>query len=161
MPFFGQKLLNTQHGVGRYTPKSPTMKWATALKVSSKQFLNLSVSMPFSASAMFVSPLPPQREFPFEDFFHPGNQRKLLGAGGEIWWMGRVGHGGHAFFWSKTAEHSARCGQVRSESPIKKWANALRVFKKRFTEAEAASHNTSWYSDTEGFLVRSPSREVT
>ena len=35
---FGQKLLNTQHGVGRYTRKSPIMKWANALKGSSKKF---------------------------------------------------------------------------------------------------------------------------
>ena len=34
--FFGQKLLNTQHGLGRYAHKSPIMKWANALKESSK-----------------------------------------------------------------------------------------------------------------------------
>ena len=30
---FHQKLLNTQRGVGRCTPKSPIMKWANVLKV--------------------------------------------------------------------------------------------------------------------------------
>ena len=35
--FFCQKLLNTQHGVGRCANKSP-MKWANALKESSKKF---------------------------------------------------------------------------------------------------------------------------
>ena len=35
---FGQKLLNTQHGVGRCACKSPLMKWANALKESSKKF---------------------------------------------------------------------------------------------------------------------------
>ena len=34
---FGQKLLNTQHGIGRYTGKSPIIKWANALKESSKE----------------------------------------------------------------------------------------------------------------------------
>ena len=34
---FGQKLLNTLHGVGRYTHKSPIMKWINALKKSSKK----------------------------------------------------------------------------------------------------------------------------
>ena len=32
--FYGQKLLNTQHGVGKYAGKSLIMKWANALKVS-------------------------------------------------------------------------------------------------------------------------------
>ena len=35
---FGQKLLNTQHGVGRYAHKSQIMKWANALKKSFKKF---------------------------------------------------------------------------------------------------------------------------
>ena len=35
---FGQKLLNTQHGVGRCTCKSPLMKWAKVLTESSKKF---------------------------------------------------------------------------------------------------------------------------
>ena len=33
---FGQKLLNTQHSVGRHTCKSPIMKWANTLKESLK-----------------------------------------------------------------------------------------------------------------------------
>ena len=37
IPFLVKKLLNTQHGVGRFTGKSPTMKWANALKESSKK----------------------------------------------------------------------------------------------------------------------------
>ena len=32
---FHQKLLNTQHSMGRCTRKSPMMKWANALKKSS------------------------------------------------------------------------------------------------------------------------------
>ena len=38
MLFFGQKLLNTEHGVGRCACKSPIMKWANTLKESSKKF---------------------------------------------------------------------------------------------------------------------------
>ena len=34
---FGQKLLNIQHSMGRFTCKSPIMKWANALKESSKK----------------------------------------------------------------------------------------------------------------------------
>ena len=38
MPVFGEKLLNTQHGVGKCTCKSPIMKWANTLEESSKKF---------------------------------------------------------------------------------------------------------------------------
>ena len=31
---FGQKLLNNQHGVGRYARKSPITKWVHVLKES-------------------------------------------------------------------------------------------------------------------------------
>ena len=34
---FGQKLLNTQCGVGRCAHKSPTMKWAKAMRVFNKK----------------------------------------------------------------------------------------------------------------------------
>ena len=34
---FGQKLLTTQHGVGRCAPKSPIMKWVNVLKESFKK----------------------------------------------------------------------------------------------------------------------------
>ena len=36
--FFGQKLLNTQGSVGRCACKSPIVKWANALKESSKNY---------------------------------------------------------------------------------------------------------------------------
>ena len=35
---FGQKLLNTQHGKGRCTCKSPIMKWTNTLKETSEKF---------------------------------------------------------------------------------------------------------------------------
>ena len=56
----------------------------------------------------FVSPFSHWQNVSFEDFFHLGKQQK------KTRWIGRVGHGGHAVFWSKTAEHSALCGQVHS-----------------------------------------------
>ena len=33
---FGQKLLNTQCGMGRYSCESPTMKWANVLSLQKK-----------------------------------------------------------------------------------------------------------------------------
>ena len=41
---FGQKLLNTQHSVGRCTCKSPIMKWANVLKVFKTNSLKLSTT---------------------------------------------------------------------------------------------------------------------
>ena len=42
---FGQKLLNTQHGVGRCAVKSPAMKWADPLKESSEKFMEAKHSL--------------------------------------------------------------------------------------------------------------------
>ena len=42
---FGQKPLNTQHGVGRCIHKSSIMKWANALKESSKTFTDAECSL--------------------------------------------------------------------------------------------------------------------
>ena len=39
MPLFGQKLLNTQRGMGKCADKSPIMKETNALKESSKNSL--------------------------------------------------------------------------------------------------------------------------
>ena len=47
---FGQKLLNTQHSVGRCAHKSPIMKWANALKESSKKFTEVERSLSYNAS---------------------------------------------------------------------------------------------------------------
>ena len=45
----GQKLLNTQHGVGRCAPKSPIMRWANMLKESSKK-IHWSLSQPLTTT---------------------------------------------------------------------------------------------------------------
>ena len=45
MPFLVKKLLNTQHSVGRCPHKSPIMKWANALKESSKKFTEAKCSL--------------------------------------------------------------------------------------------------------------------
>ena len=42
---FGQKLLNTQRGVGRCAHKSPIMKWANVLEESSKKFTEAELSL--------------------------------------------------------------------------------------------------------------------
>ena len=39
-----------------------------------------------------------------------------------------------------TAEHSAQCGRCAPQSPtvIMKWANSLRILKKKFAEAQGS-----------------------
>ena len=44
---FGQTLLNVQIGLGKCTPKSPIVKWANALKESSKE-IHLSQTQPLT-----------------------------------------------------------------------------------------------------------------
>ena len=67
-----------------------------------------------------------------------------------------MGHGGHAAFGQKllNAQHSV--GRCTHKSPIMKWANTLRVFRKNPPKPNVASHNTtSWCTDTDGFLEHS------
>ena len=97
----------------------------------SKQFLNSLILMPFSASAIFLFHLSHRgKTFPFEDFFHPGKQKKSRLEGD---WVNRESEAqGSCCFCSKTAEHSAWCGRVHYHE-VGKWVE--RVLNK-FTEAE-------------------------
>ena len=117
--------------------------------------LNLSILMPFSVSAFvclfFISPLPYHKMFPFENFFHPAKQKNSHSGWDQVNREG--GTWGSCHFWSKTAEHSVCCGQVRYE--IGKCIESLQ--KNNSLELNAASPNTSWYTDTDGFLGHSPS----
>ena len=99
---------------------------------------------------LFVSPLPHLQNvflwglFPSKE---TNKQTKTLGAsscGGE----------GPCSFLSK-------CGVVRCahKSPIMKWANPLKESSKNSLNLNAASHNTtSWYTETDRFLLHSPNR---
>ena len=96
--------------------------------------------------------------FPFEDCFHPGKPKKV--TGGEIRWIGRVGHRCHAVFGQKLLNTQHGMGRCAHKSPIVKWVNMLKVFKKYSLKPNAASHHSArWSTDTDGFLEHSPSRE--
>ena len=58
----------------------------------SKQFLNSSILMPFSASAGFVHLFHFEKTFPFEGTFHSGKQTKKVSRI-KIRWIIEVGHG--------------------------------------------------------------------
>ena len=80
----------------------------------SKQFLNSSILMPFSASAivcLFVcfTSSTSAKHFPLRTLLIQGNKQScsrqdLVNREGEAW--------GSCHFWLKTAEHSAQCGEV-------------------------------------------------
>ena len=62
----------------------------------SKQFSNLPILMPFSASAIFgFTSSTLANRFPLRTFFTWGNKKW---HSGEIMWIGRVGHRGHIAF---------------------------------------------------------------
>ena len=129
---------------------------------SSEQFLNSSILMPFSASAIFCSAsFTSAKCFPLRTFFIQGNKNKV--TRGKIRWIGRVGHQESCHFRSKTAQHlNTQCllvcaGALRN-SPIMKWAKALKESSKKFTDAKhGLSQQCQLVPDTGGFLEHSPS----
>ena len=73
---------------------------------------------------------------PFEDFSHPGKQKKS--CSGQDGVNGEGGARGSCRFWSRllnTQRGVSRCAQ---KSPIMKWANVLKESSKKFTEAECS-----------------------
>ena len=97
----------------------------------SEQFLNWSILMPFSSSAVFCFTSSTSAKcFPLRTFFFQGNKKSHLGQD----WVNREGRAwGSCNFWSKTTEHSERYAY---KSPIKKWANMWKESSKNFTEIE-------------------------
>ena len=69
------------------------------------QFWCLLVLLPF-----FVSPLPHWQNASLWGYFHPGKQQQKKVMGWD--WVNGGGVLGSCGFWSKTAKHSAWCGQV-------------------------------------------------
>ena len=101
----------------------------------SKQFLNLSIFMPFSVSAVFCfTSSTSSKCFPLKTFFIWGNKHKV--SEGEIRSMGRAGHGGHATFGPEPLSTQHGVGRCAGQSPAMKWANALTESAKNCTEAE-------------------------
>ena len=123
-------------------------------------FFNLLVLMPFSASATFCFTSSTLAKcFSLRTFFIQGNKQKKVSQG-EIRWIGRVGHRGHAAFGQKLLNTQCGVGRCARKSPIMKWANRVKVFKKHSLQPYAASHNNAiWYADTDRFLQHSPNGE--
>ena len=104
----------------------------------SKQFLNSSIFIPFSASAVcfLFHPFHMEKMFPLEDFFHLGKHKKV--SWGEMQWLGQVGHRGHVIFGQNLLNIQHGVGRCTSKSTIMKWANVLKESLKKFSEAECS-----------------------
>ena len=97
----------------------------------SKQFLNSSILMPFSASAIFCSTYSTlAKRFSLSTFSYGETTTKKV-TWGEIGWIGSVGHGVHVIFGQKLMNTQCGVGKCACKSPTIKWANVLeKSFKK-------------------------------
>ena len=85
----------------------------------------------------FVSPLPQQQNISLWGLFSSGKTKQNKSCSGQDQVNTEGGLRGHAIFWSRTAEHSAWCGQVRSYITHHEMGNSIeRVFQKKLTEAK-------------------------
>ena len=92
----------------------------------SKQFLNLSILVPFSASAIFCFTYSTSaKHFPLR------TSRETQSHSGWDWVNREGGVEGSCCFGSKTDEHSVQWGMCACKSPIMKWANALKESSKQ------------------------------
>ena len=98
-----------------------------------------------------VSPPHNGKMVPFEDFFHLGKQKVVIW--GKIRWIGRAGHGGHDVVGQKLLNTQCSVGSYTCTSAIMKWSPVLKESSQKSLKLNAASHNnSSWYTDTDGFL---------
>ena len=117
---------------------------------TAQKFLNSSILMPFSASAIFLFRLfhiGKMRTFSSREtkkswFFPSGEANKIKVAWGEIGWIGRVGHRGHDLQNTQCVLGSCPC-----KSPGMKRANALTILEKNSLKPNTASNSVSWYTD--------------
>ena len=104
----------------------------------SQQFWSSSILVPFSASAVLFVCLfhffHRGETFPFEDFFHPGKQKKV--TRGEIGWLGRVGLGSHTVFGQKLLNTQCCGAGVRVNHLSWNGKMCWKSLQKNFTEAE-------------------------
>ena len=79
--------------------------------------------------SVLVSPLPYQENVSLWGLFSSGETKKSC-LEGEVSWIGGVGHRDYAVFGQKLPNTQWDVGRYTCKSPIMKWANTLKVFKK-------------------------------
>ena len=125
---------------------------------TAQKFLNSSMLMLFSASAVFCfTSSTSAKLFPLGTFFIQGT-KKVTRVG--IRWIGRMGHGGHAVFDQKLLNDRCGVGRCARKSPIVKWANTLKGSSKKSHSSQKQPLTTMPAgTDTDGFLEHPPSWE--
>ena len=117
-------------------------QYFSTLSHGSTQFLNpwfwcLLVLLPFLSVCFTFSTSLLVKHFPLRTFFTWGN--KKIVAWGEIRWIGRVGHWGHAIFGQKLPNTQCSVGRCTGKSPTAKWANTLKELPpQKFAEARVS-----------------------
>ena len=103
----------------------------------SKQFICSSILMLFSASAVLCFTPSISKNVSLWGLLSSREANiKLLR--GEIWWIGRVGHGGHGIFGQKQLTTQCNVGNCTYKSLIMKGQTHWKGLKKIFTEAECS-----------------------
>ena len=126
----------------------------------SKQCLNSSILMPFSASVVFCfTSSTSATHFPSRIFSSRETKNSHSGSD-QVNREGGVQ--GHAICGQKLLSTQHCVGRCAPRSPIMKWANVLKESSNKYSlKLNTASHNnTSWYTDRDGFLEHTASGEA-
>ena len=130
----------------------------------SKQFLNSSILMPFSASAVFCfnsSTL--AKPCSLRTFLIQGNKQTNKSYSGHDWVNkvgGTPGRGGLPVS-GQILNTQRSVGRCTLDHPSWNGQTRWKSLQKNSLKLNVASHNnTSWYTDTDGFLEHSPSGEA-
>ena len=106
----------------------------------SKQFLNSSILMPFSAAALFCfTSSTSAKRFPLRTLFFRGNKKSRSGQD-QVNKECRAWASHH--FWSKTAEHST-CGVGRCPRTSQNGQRWCKSLQKNSLKPSIASHNNT------------------
>ena len=121
----------------------------------SKQFVNLLIVMPLSASDIFCfTSSTSAKHFLLRTFFIQGNKQKSSLGQDRV--NRESGAGGHAVFGQKLLNTQSDVGRCTRKSPIMKWANVLTLQKKvHWSQTQLL---TTMPTDTDGFLEHPPSK---
>ena len=109
---------------------------------NAKRFLNSSILMSFSASAIFLFHFFHMgKTFPFEDFFHLGKQTKV--TRGKMGWTGRVGNGCPLFVVKHCWTLSTMWAGVLINHPSWNWQTHWKSLKNISLKPNTVSHNNT------------------
>ena len=109
----------------------------------------------FPCSCCWCVTLPTSTNIPLGELFSSGVTNKL--ARGQDQRNREGGAQDHAVLGQKLLNMQRSVGRCAPQSPIMKWANALRLQKNSLKPNAASHNNASWCTDTDGSPEHSPS----